>query len=226
MPVLSTFCAILLLVAACPNTIQAQQDYLGANGVLSKIDELIAKPGEKPKKDEQSILRDDLAAFSQSATNLPPVEAAKRWLELVDRAAKLHQQSSHNFNSAAIPLEADELFAVLPPPAAWADLASAVAARPAKKGPDEFRDLSLHFLAASLTGDTNGRNQEITNLEAKAQATDGSSAYLYQNLLEQLSQAMLAMADDPDVILRSLDHQLNSSGNRGMQDLSIPNLVS
>jgi tetratricopeptide (TPR) repeat protein len=202
------------------------QDYLGAKAVLQQVEERNVKPGGKPQSDDQTVLRDDLKAFSQTATNLAPADAAKQWLDLVDRAAKIQQQSARNYNPSITPLEANDLLGVLPPPATWGGLAKAIAARPAAKSGEEIRETGLRFLAATLTGDTEGRNREIANLQTKAQATDAQSAYFYQSILEQLSQAMLAMSDDPDVILKSLERQLNSAGSRGFQNLSVPNLVS
>jgi tetratricopeptide (TPR) repeat protein len=202
------------------------QDYLGANVVLQQVQQHNAKPSEKPQRDEQMVLRDNLKAFSQTATNLAPADAAKQWLELVDRAAKIQQQAMRNYNPNDAPLEADDLMGVLPPPAAWGELAKAIAARPAAKGGDEIRETGFHFLAATLTGNTEARNGEITNLQAKVQSANAQSAYFYQNILEQLSQAMLAMSDDPNVIIKSLERQLNSAGSRGFQNLSVPNLVS
>jgi tetratricopeptide (TPR) repeat protein len=224
-PSLPIFYVALMLAVSTAETVQAQQDYLGANAVLQQVVESTAKPGEKPKKDEQTILRDDLTAFGQSVTNLAPADAAKRWLELVDRAAKIQRQSSRNYNPSTVPLDTDDLLGVLPPPVAWAELAKAIAARPAKLGDEELSEAGLRFLAASLTGDTDGRNREITNLQAKAESADAQSAYLYQSILQQLSQSMLAMSDDPDVILKSLERQLNTAGSRGIQSLAIPNLV-
>src|SRR5258707_1314957 len=118
---------LIFLAAGCCLAVQAV-DYLGASNVLYQVKERNANPDEKPAKpDEQTQLRDDLKVFSQSVTNFPPAEAAARWLTFVDRAVKNQQQSFRNNNPSGIPIQAEDLLGALPPPAAWNDLAKAIA---------------------------------------------------------------------------------------------------
>jgi len=49
-PSLPIFYVALMLAVSTAETVQAQQDYLGANAVLQQVVESTAKPGEKPKK--------------------------------------------------------------------------------------------------------------------------------------------------------------------------------
>ena len=220
---------LLLLVGALPEACRAQS-YLGANAVLHQVEERNAKPVEKPAKaDEQTQLRDDLKAFSQSATNLPPAEAATRWLALVDRAITNQQQSARSYNQSVVPIQAEDVLAALPPPAAWNELAQAIAARPAVKGGAEIQENGLRLLAATLTGNIEERKREIAWLQTKAKTGSAQTTYYYQSLLEQISQAMLATSNDPDAILKSLERQLAPGGRRGYQRnqaLTVPNLVS
>ncbi len=210
------------------STVVPAQDYLGASAVLQQVETRIAKPVEKKPADEQSRLHDELKTFRQSVTQLAPAEAAQRWLEFVDRARKPQPQSARNYNAASAPVTAEDLLGALPPPPAWSELAKAIAARPpSKSGDDNAGEVGLRLLAATLTSDSEARNQVITNLQAKAQNTSDGKAYFYRNLLEQISQTMLATSDDPDAILQSLEYQLNVKGNghNGDQTLPIPNLV-
>jgi len=204
------------------------QTYLGAAAALHHVEELNAKPGQTNETaDAPSKLRADLKAFRQNSTNTPADQAAKCWLELVDRAAKIQQMPGRIFNPASNPIQADDLLDSLPPPAAWKELAAAIAARPAAKGSAEMTEMGLRFLAVTLAGDAEGRKSAIASLQAKAKDATPQAMFYYRTLLQQLSQAILAMSDDPDAILMSMERQLDSISQGGMQHpLNVPNLVS
>lgn len=218
---------VFLLAAVLGFTANAET-YLGASGALQRVEELNAKSGStNTSGDLQSKLRADLKAFQQNAANLPPAQAATAWLDLVDRAIKIQKQAAVNFNPGNIPIQADEVLAALPSPAVWKELAAAIAARPAAKGSAEMSEAGLRFLAVTLMGDTEGRKREIANLEAKAKDSDPQSMAIYRSLLEQLSQVILAMSDDPDTVLLSLERELDPGPDEQMQrPLSMPNLVA
>jgi len=219
---------LVILFATLPGFTAHAQTYLGATAALRHVEELNAKPGATNETaNTQSKLRADLKTFRQTATNLPPAQAATGWLDLVDLAVKDQQQAMRNPNPASPPIQADDLFDALPPPAAWSELAKAIAARPAAKGGAQMTEMGLRFLAVTLTGDAEGRKREIANLQAKAKDASGTATYFYRNLLQQLSQAILALSDDPDAIILSLERQLDSGSENGMQmPLMVPNLVS
>src|ERR1043165_5056955 len=71
-------------------------DYLGAEGVLKLVKERNATVAPAPA-DDQSKLRDELKAFQAASTNLAPAEAARRWLELADRAAKAQRRAAMHY---------------------------------------------------------------------------------------------------------------------------------
>ena len=99
---------------------------LGPAGYCARSSERNAKPVEKPAKlSEAAQLRLDMKAFSETATNLAPAEAAKRWLEFVDRTMKI-QQAGQNRNSFADQIDANDVLAALPLPETWSGLAKAV----------------------------------------------------------------------------------------------------
>ena len=202
------------------------QSYQGAPTLLQQVSARVAKPEDKTPVDAQTKLRNELKAFSETATNLSPADAAQHWLMLVDRAIKLQQQSAQNFNQSVIPVTSDDLLGALPPPADWSALAKAIAARPPVKNDGVIGEIGLRLLATTLVNDNDGRMQAITNLQAKAQNAGGQSVYAYRNFLQEISRTMLEASDDPNVILESLEYQLQSAASsHNEQALSVPNLV-
>ena len=222
---ISTLTATLALSAWSPGMASAQ-DYLGASNVLHQVAERNAKPADKREKTESEKLRDDLKSFRESVTNLTPADAAQHWLDLVDRAVKVQQQQAQNYNPSSIPIQPDDVLGALPPPTAWSALAKAIAARPPAKNGEKINEAGLRLLAAALTGDTAGRNREIASLQNMTTTADPLSSYFYNNFLQQLGQATLAMSDDPDDILKSLGYQLAYGNGQSVQQLQVPNLVS
>jgi tetratricopeptide (TPR) repeat protein len=112
----------------------------------------------------------------------------------------------------------------LPPPAAWPELARTINARNAKDHP-EGEELGLQFLAAALLSDTNARNSAITNLQSKIKDNGDPETFMYRNYLQELSQSMQEMSDDPDAVLKTLNQQLNPANGNGMGMIAVPNLV-
>ncbi len=199
-------------------------DYLGASAVLRQAAESKAKPADVKKDDPTGKLRAGLSAFRTNAASLAPAEAAKRWLEFVDQAAKIPPNSRRTMNPTSGPIRSDELLGAMPPPPAWGDLAKLVAARPSTNAQGELREIGLRLLSAMLTHDGEARKREVTALRNKAASTGGMSIFFYQNLLSQLDQSTLDL-DDPDAVLQSLERRLKSSRGEGDHDVQVPNLV-
>ena len=201
-------------------------EYQGAGPLLRKVAEQSAlKEEAKEPADENARLRKDLDDFRKKVGSLPPAEAAKGWLDLVDRRAKLSPESLRDNGRFSMPVRAQELIAALPPPAAWTELRKAVESRPAARGREEIRDIGLRLLVSTLTRDTAARAKEIVALQAKAEKADERSVYFFRNMLEQIGQAMLATLDDPEAVLKSLERELASPSEYG-NNLRVPNLVS
>jgi tetratricopeptide (TPR) repeat protein len=216
--------AVILILIAWPRDAARAQDYLGASNVLYQVAQRSATPAAKQPKDATAQLKDDLKSFRESVTNLAPADAAAHWLELVDRAAKLQQQTQ-NYNSSSTPVQADDILGAMPPPDAWSSLAKSVAGRAPAKSGEEVREAGLRLLAATLTGDIAGRDREIDYLQSKALTANQLQGYFYNSLLQQLEQTTLSMSDNPNDILKSLGYQL-AYGNGQGQQLQVPNLVS
>jgi tetratricopeptide (TPR) repeat protein len=218
-------CAVLAWAGEFCANVQAQ-DYMGASALLQQVEESHAKPGSK-QTNEVSNLRDDLKAFSKNAAALAPADAAKQWLELVDRAAKIQQQAGGSDNSSDMPVSGQDLLAALPPPVDWSTLAQAIAERPKPtQNQAETREIGLDLLAATLTGDIHGRNLAITNLEEKANQADTPMAMMYGEFLRELSQALVATSADPDAALNSLEQQMSAASPENPATLEVPNLVA
>jgi len=167
-----TISLLWLVAGVWPGRLPAA-DYLGASGVLRAVEARHAGADQKaPATNESAQLSADLKTFTQTSGSLPAPEAARRWLELVDRAVKVQSHTRANDYMNYGRNDANALLAALPPPAAWPDLARAVAARPPARNNGEIREIGLRFLAALLTGDTNAQSQVISQLSAKAQAAD------------------------------------------------------
>lgn len=201
------------------------QGYMGANAVLQLAQQRRAKSATETN-DDQAKFRAELKAFTQNSTNLAPADAARQWLDFVDRVSKLPPQAQQNANPSSQPISGNDLLCALPPPAAWNILAQDISARPPAKGDDELREIGLGFLAATLTGDVQMRNAEMTNLEIKASNAGEQDSYVYNQLLQQLSQAVMATSDDPDAILSSLQNQIASATAENTVTLDVPNLAS
>jgi len=216
---------MLMLVAGICSSGQAA-DYLGADAVLKQVAERNAQSGKKDDGDVQAKFREELKAFSLTVTNLAPAEAAKGWLDLADRVEKVQRLAMLHYVPDSQPIAAADLLGALPPPAAWSELAKAITNRPPAKDEGDLRELGLRFLAATLTSDTEGQNREIARLATKSKDANYQTSYLYRNYLEQISRTMLAMSDNPEVVLQSLTRQLDAAPVRGVQSLEIPNLVA
>jgi tetratricopeptide (TPR) repeat protein len=209
-----------------PFAVAAAENYLGTEGVLHRIEEINARPGQAgPSTNEAAKLREDLKAFSASVKNMPPADAAKGWVALVDRAIKAHK-NMQNFQSGQIPLQSTDLLGALPPPADWPALAEAVTNRPAVKGSGGVQEMGLRFLVFTLTGNMAAREAEITNFEANAKEAPAETKFMYQGLLQQLSQAIVSSSDNADAILQSLQQQLAQTQQGFQQPVNVPNLVA
>jgi tetratricopeptide (TPR) repeat protein len=141
----------------------AAEDYVGADAVLKRISEAGAKPDAKT--DPASAVLAAVEAYRRDAGQLPPDQAAERWVALLDSYAGIpFQQMYDDVGSGR--LRAETLFQALPPVEAWDALGAAVKKK-AAAGPTEKRTV-LRLLAAVLANDGPERDTVRDGLRKEA----------------------------------------------------------
>src|SRR2546427_11481270 len=93
-------------------------DFKGAAEVLREATQQPPKPKEK-STDPYEALREKLKAFEMQGTNLPPAEAAKQWLALVDEFEKQSGKATAPMTRGlgpVRPLQLDDVMKALPTP--------------------------------------------------------------------------------------------------------------
>ncbi len=207
------------------------EDYQGADAVLRQVAETNqSKTNENLTPTSQ--LRNDLKTFTQRSATLSPTDAAGQWLALLDRFSKLTETSANFFgqNSQDRPLDPRELVEAWPPPTDWPELAKEIEARPPGDEDHAAYETGLRLLAHTLTGDTASRQQDLASLEALAAKAKSNGANFYNSLFDQLSSSTIAMQDNPDAVLQTLENKLATQRSEGygyyQENLQIPDLVS
>jgi hypothetical protein len=203
------------------------QDYLGAAEVLSRLEAAVPKAPEPAKPDEQTLAwKQRAAALAKTVVTLAPAEAAQRWLALLDDALKLSPldpTASPNLTDGTGPWQ--ELFAALPPPAAWDALNQAVKARPraGKPAPSEF---GIRLLAATLHGDhaaLPGLMKELKSARKSGRPDGNYLPYVLRDLDGWISQ----LQDDPRAAVDQFAAELDTSDeSASSNELTVPDLVT
>jgi tetratricopeptide (TPR) repeat protein len=208
-----------------PEALEAAEDFQGAEAVLRAAAEASAKTEPDKKDDPHSLLRQQIKEFGEKVNSMPPAEAAQGWLALVDQVVKLAREADR-LERPQEPVGADDLIRVLPPPAAWDALGQAISKRPAAKGSAQVTEFGLQVLAHTLNGNPAAREKAIAQLQEMAEKATENEKHFYRNILEQLSQAILAASDDPAAVLKALERQMRSrgGGRYGLNSINVPNL--
>ena len=91
-----------------------------------------------------------------------------------------------------------------------------------------MHELGLRLMAHSLTGDTAKRADDVALLQNLAAKAKSSQTYFYSSLFEQLSRSILALQNNPDAVLQTLESKLASqqSDEDFQSNLQIPDLVA
>jgi hypothetical protein len=172
-----------------------------------------AKPIAPDPKSPMALLRFDLERAPERMKNLPPQEAARAWLALVDRFAAL--KNTPDAEGSRRPVGFSDVIAALPPPSAWEALATQVQARYTRAGANKtVLDTSLLLLVHLPQGDAAAQWKDIAALEALVPKTGDNAAQLAYPLLS-LMQSMADRSADPARIIRSVDLQLAMYQNEG-----------
>ncbi|MEO6970956.1 MAG: hypothetical protein ABI217_08680 [Chthoniobacterales bacterium] len=116
-----------LFLAGDSSAIKAEGLIEGAAALIRHVIEQ-ATSQEPANSAEVAALRRDIEQFPAAVRKLAPAEAAREWLKLVDRAQSLSPRSIRANSYFMEGFGAgDSLLKVLTPPAAWPELAKAVA---------------------------------------------------------------------------------------------------
>lgn len=207
---------------------RAAEELLGAEKVLQQLAQASAPMSPKTNATPQALLETDLAIFTTNSSSLSPEAAAKAWLALADRVFELNAKpnSSSRSGRGAIPLSS-RLLDALPGPAAWPELRTTVESRSEGKEDRQAAELGLRLLVHTLANDTAARKKDLTALENLAKKAPRDSAWAFQNIFRQLNAVLLATSDDSDLVLKTLERELNADAeNRWQDSLDIPNLVA
>jgi tetratricopeptide (TPR) repeat protein len=217
------FAVALLMGGPVPRALEAA-DFQGADAVLRAAAEASSKVEPDKKDDPHSLLRQRIKQYGEKVASMPPAEAAQGWLALVDQVVKLGS-GGDQIERPEEPVNGEDLIRALPPPAAWDELGRAIGRRPAAKGSAQVTEFGLQVLAYTLNGNPSSREKTIAQLQETAEKASENQKHFYRNVLDQLSNAILASSDDPAAVLKAVDRQLRSKGDRyGPNFVSIPNL--
>ncbi|MFN3649302.1 MAG: tetratricopeptide repeat protein [Armatimonadota bacterium] len=221
---------IVLLASAAGGW--SAEDYRGAGAVLRQLEMRRTAPPEAAEPDHPGgILRKDLAAFREKSAALPPQEAAREWLRLVDRYQSLDAEAIARTHEGGMPLGFDSVVAALPPPPAWNALAAAIQARQPGPANRRIANLSLLLLAHTLTGDNAAQWRDLAALEALAAKGAPEERLQFAYPVLQLNQTLAEQSADPQRILKGIEARLSLMKVQGAHvpgrtTLELPDLVS
>ncbi len=224
-------CLVLgALLCVCGLPLHAADSLRGAQAVLNDVATQTGAPAQAAKPlSESARLRTDLTNFTARAAALAPAAAARDWLALADRFFKLpppHQVA--RTGAAETPLQPRDLLTALPPPAAWDELAKAIAARPAPTGLKDAREFALRMLAQTLRGDRTAVAAELAKFEASLLAAKRQEAQMFLHAARSVDEALLALSDDPKAIVAGVERQLNAlerERDTRYSSIQLPDLV-
>lgn len=189
-----------------------------------------APPKAPPKtQDPTEVLRHDLEAFRDKAASLPPQEAARGWLALVERySATVKAANAGNQREGGMePLAFQEVLAALPPPSAWNALTAEIQARQPVAAKRTSRDLSLLLLAHVLQNDQAAQWKDLDALQTLlAKTKEDEKPELAQTIMS-LSEALTKQSGDPVRIVQGIElHLAIQQVSPSEENMQIPDLVS
>lgn len=214
-------------------TLAAQAlEYQGASAVLKLLAEKAqTKPAEK-KADPVEELRLKVKALHEEAASLPPAEAAKRWLALLDAYLTIPAQQLYSNRAYEDRLSLGTVVTALPPPAAWEEIRSLLLKR---KSSRPLQDEALRLLAAVLLSDEAGRKNALDHMRKELASLTKLEEYQrenYQDSIDQIATALDELAGSDDAKIAAFEKTLDllEKGDEKVRDrhgdqLSIPDLV-
>jgi hypothetical protein len=165
--VAGTLAAVVLLGA---QGFAAQPKLLSTQEVLGRIEQPAATSAQPGQKSQAALLLADVRAYRAQSSQLSSADAAARWFELSDRAAKIDANAAQSDIAAydpdtMRPIGMESMFVSLPPPSAWPSLRQ-VAVRRAAATPRNREALALRFLTELLAGDPSAASRTLGDLES------------------------------------------------------------
>lgn len=204
---------------------------LGAESTstLRRVSELIAgwqsALNERASGGSAEDLVREVTAFEARASRLAPAEAAEQWLKLVDAFLALDPAARMQLRGGGgEPLSFRAVLAVMPPVAAWPELAAAIRRRPVSTPKPAAAELGLRLLAARLTDDA----QALTETREPLAKTFPGAAD--ERPERRLWHASAADAEAPGAIVAEFTRQVEvrEQGNNAALNfmLAVPDLVT
>lgn len=182
-----TICLLLALNSSA-------QDFQGAEKVLKTLAEKSkTKPAEK-KADPVEELRLKIQTLRQESPALPPAEAAKRWLALLDAYLTIPSEQLYSQRAYEDRLSLGHIIGSLPPPEAWDEISSLLAGR---KTSTPLQDEALRLLSAVLRGDEKARATTLAAMRKIIKEDKKLEDYQRESQeqsMEQVSEALDALA--------------------------------
>ena len=203
-------------------------------GASAVLDDVATKTGAQAQAaakppSEAVKFRSDLSNFTARASTLGPDVAAKEWLALADRHAKLSPRVRFDADEEqAPPPQFTELIAALPPPVAWDELIKIIAARPVPSGLKDAREIALRLTGSALAGDRAALAAQVMAFDDLLLKAKREEAMSLVHVSRSLNEAMVGLTDDPKGILAGVERQLAAAEReRGYRGASIymPDLV-
>ena len=220
----------VLLVSVCLSvSASAAEPLRGAAAILGDLAAKASAQAAQPAAvSPVAQLRTDLTGFATRAGTPAPAAAANEWLALADRLAKIYAQRQNADDEVYAPPQFSELLAVLPPPAAWDEIAKAVAARPAPAAMKDAREFGLRMLGAALTGDRAALAAQVEAFEKMLLKGKRNEVQQMAEVSRAINDHLLAFSDDPKAILAGVERQIAAAARESMygsRDIILPDLV-
>ncbi len=224
----SSLVAILVFTTVAAG--RAAEPLQGAATLLKQAADQTNAPLPVKQPSKAFLLRADLTNFNARAATLAPVNAAREWLALADRFTKTPQQFDPTAEDDTMPLQPTELIQVLPPPAAWDALTSAIEARPAPAALKDAPEFALRLLTHTLSGNHAAQAKDLASFETVlAKGNRRQAVYLAQQFM-QINDAFLRLSDDTNAVLAGVERQLAAAEKTergyGNSSLQLPDLVA
>jgi tetratricopeptide (TPR) repeat protein len=231
----------LLLCSLLPATVFSAP-CLGAEKVIEEVRKAEAST-DTPTSPGAAVqaridLVRDVASFGKTVDDLPPDEAAEKWLGLFDRLWEL--PSVDNADPAdrialsevgAAGFNAEGILKILPGPDAWPHMARLLEKRSATEKKHPVAVLALCFFTHYLTGETEKQNQDLQALDVALKGSNRFSGSYYSSHLKELRSRLgpVSTDDSGTSLADQFDKLLDvaAGADRGMENrlvIRVPDL--